>query len=52
MMLCSHYCTIYTLQVALDRDMEKRFVQLDFSSACDRLSHRVLLYKLRSIGIV
>ena len=41
----------HQLQVALDRGMKERLVQLDFSVAFDRLSHRGLLYKLRSIGI-
>ena len=39
------------LQTALDRDMEGRLVQLDFSASFDRGSHRCLLYKLRSIGV-
>ena len=39
------------LQAALNRDIEGRYVQLDFSAAFDRVSHRGLLYKLRSIGI-
>ena len=43
--LCRH------LQVALDRSMEGRLVQLDFSAAFDRFSHWCPLYKLRSIGI-
>ena len=41
----SHY-----LQVALDRDMEKRLVQLSFSAAFDWVSHRGLLYQLRSVS--
>ena len=31
--------------------MVGRFVQLDFSAAFHRASHRGLLYKLRSIGV-
>ena len=38
------------LEVALDRDMEGRFFQLDFSVAFG-VSHSGLLYKLRSIGV-
>ena len=41
----------HSLQVALDRGMKGRLVQLDFSAAFDRVSHRGLLYKLRSIGV-
>ena len=41
----------HNLQVALDRSMKGRLVQLDFSAAFDRVSHRGLLYKLRSIGV-
>ena len=39
------------LQVALGRDVEGRLVQLDFSAAFARVSHRGLLYKLRSISV-
>ena len=31
--------------------MEGRLIQLDFSAAFDRVSHRGLLHKLRSIGV-
>ena len=31
--------------------MEGRLVQLDFSTAFDRVSHCGMLYKLRSIGV-
>ena len=31
--------------------MERRSVYLDFSAEVDRVSHRGLLYKLRSIGV-
>ena len=39
------------LQAGLDRGMEGRLVQLDFSAAFDRVRHRGLLYKLMSIGV-
>ena len=39
------------LQVALDRSMDGRSVQFDFSAAFDRASHCSLLYKLMSIGV-
>ena len=39
------------LQVDLDRGMEGRLIQLDFSAAFDRVRHCGLLYKLRSIGV-
>ena len=45
-MLCSH-----CLQVDLDRGMEGRLVQVNFSAAFDRVSHCGLLYKLMSIGV-
>ena len=38
------------LQVALDKGMEERLVQLDFSAAFVSVSHCSLLYNLRSIG--
>ena len=51
----------HSLQVALDRGMEERFVQIDFSAAFDRLvqidfsaafdRHSGLLHKLRSIDV-
>ena len=31
--------------------MDRRLVQLNFSVAYDSVSHRFLLYKLRSIGV-
>ena len=37
--------------MALDRGMEGILVQLDFSTAFDRVSHCGLLHKLRSIGV-
>ena len=42
----SHY-----LQIALNRGMEGRLVQLNFSTAFDKVRHRALFYKLRSIGV-
>ena len=39
------------LQVVLDRGMEGRFVQVDFSAAFDRVNHCGMLYKLISIGV-
>ena len=39
------------LQVALDRGMEGRFVQMDFSDAFDRVNHRCLLNKLGFVGV-
>ena len=41
----------YHLQVAQDRGIERRLVQLDFSAAFDRMSHRGLLYKLKTIDV-
>ena len=38
-------------QVSPDRGMEGRLVQLDFSDAFHRVTHRGLLYKLKSIGV-
>ena len=38
-------------QLALDRGFEARLVQLDFSAAFDRVSHKGLLYKLRDRGV-
>ena len=41
----------HRLQVALNKGMEGRLIQLDFSRAFNRVSRRSLLYKLRSIGV-
>ena len=41
----------HSLQVALDRGMEGRVVQLEFLAAFDRVSHRGVLYKVRSMRI-
>ena len=37
-------------QVALEMGMKERLLQLNFSAAFDRVSHRSFLYKLRGIG--
>ena len=42
----SHY-----LQKSLDTGMESYIVQPDFSAAFDRVSHRGLIFKLKSIGV-
>ena len=39
------------LLAALDRGIERRLFQLDFSAAFDRVSHCDLLHKLRSTGV-
>ena len=39
------------LQKSLDAGMESFIVQLDFSAAFERVSHRGLLFKLKSIGV-
>ena len=41
----------HCLQVALDRGMEGRLVQLNLSAAFDRVSYCGPLYKLRSTGV-
>ena len=47
---CDAFLTLFhPLHVALNRGMERRLVQLDFSVAFDRVSHPGLLYKLRPI---
>ena len=38
-------------QLAFDAGWESRLVSLDFSSAFDKVNHRGLLYKLRSLGV-
>ena len=49
---CDALLTVsHHLQAALDRGMEGRLVQLDFSAAFDRVSLRGLQYKLRSIDV-
>ena len=44
-------CLSYTLQIALESGQEARIVQIDFSSAYDRVSPLGTLYKLCSVGI-
>ena len=41
----------HRLQVALDGGMDKRFIQLNFSTVFHEVSHYGLLYKLRSVFI-
>ena len=43
--------TISHLHKSLHAGMESYIVQLDFSAAVDRVSHRGLLFKLKSIGV-
>ena len=43
-------CITHDLQTDLDRGNE-RLVSLDFSSALDRVNHKALLFKIRSLGI-
>ena len=40
----------HTLQIALESGDEARIVQIDFSSAFDRVIHQGILYKLCSVG--
>ena len=42
---------LHHLQVALNRDMEGRLIQLDVSSALNRVKHCGLLHKMRSIDV-
>ena len=39
------------VQKALDSGSEARMIGLDFSAAFDRVNHKVLIYKLRQLGI-
>ena len=41
----------HTLQSALESGQESRIVQIDFSTAFDRVNHQGILYKLSSVGI-
>ena len=41
-------CVAHKLQSALDRGMEARLVQIDFSAAFDRVNHLGIIRKLRS----
>ena len=40
------FCVSHTLQSALESRQEARIVQIDFSSAFDRVNHQGILYKL------
>ena len=44
-------CITHDIQVALDAGYESRVISLDFSSAFDRVNHKALLSKVRSLGI-
>ena len=41
----------HLLQDALDKGMEARLVQIDFSGAFDKVSHAGLLHKLAAVGV-
>ena len=44
-------CVSHTLQSALESGQEVRIVQIDFSSAFDRVNHQGILYRLSYVGI-
>ena len=44
-------CMLLVLQSALDHGHEAKIVQIDFSAAFDRVNHKGLLFKLKSVGI-
>ena len=44
-------CVSHTLQSALERGQEARIVQVDYSTAFERVSHQGNLYKLCFVGI-
>ena len=44
-------CVPHALQSALESWQEARIVQIDFSTAFDRVNHQRILYKLSSVGI-
>ena len=44
-------CVPHTLQSALENGQEARIVQIDFSTAFDRVNHQGILYYLSSVGI-
>ena len=44
-------CVLHTLQSALESGQEARIVQIDFSTAFDRVNHQGILYRLSSVGI-
>ena len=41
----------HSIQASLDAGHETRMISLDFSSAFDRVNHKALLFKIRSLGI-
>ena len=44
-------CMSHTLQSAFESGQEARIVQIDFSTAFDRVNHQGIVYKLCSVGI-
>ena len=44
-------CVSHTLQSALESGQEARIVQIDFSTAFDKVNHQGILYQLCSVGI-
>ena len=44
-------CVVHTLQSALEIGQEARIVQIDFSTAFDRVDHQGILFKLCSVGV-
>ena len=44
-------CVAHTLHSALELGQEARMVQIDFSAAFDRDHHKVILFKLCSVGV-
>ena len=44
-------CLSHTLQSALESGQEARIIQIDFSTAFDKVNHQGILYKLCSVGI-
>ena len=43
-------CVSHALQSALESGQEARIIQIDFSTAFDRVNHQGILYKLCSVG--
>ena len=46
-----HFCVSHTLQSELESGQEAQIMQIDFSSAFDRVKHLGILYQLCSVGI-
>ena len=44
-------CVLRTLRRALESWQDARIVQIDFSTAFDRVNHQGILYKVCSVGI-